>query len=152
METVVNLPKIVPAGAGTKYDIMGHEVTVKMHSSDASDVLIFELISPPGAGIPFHVHSREDEFIRILEGEFTVTMGEEVFVAKAGDQLNFLRNIPHGYVNTGTIPTRSLWLVTPGKNQEHFFDALKLFPPGPPDLARIAKLNEEHGQQLLITY
>jgi quercetin dioxygenase-like cupin family protein len=129
---------------------MGHEVTVKLHSSDANDSLIFELISPPGAGIPLHVHSLEDEFIYILEGEFEVTLGEETFKAVAGDQLNFIRNIPHGYTNTGTIPTRTLWFVSPGKNQEHFFNELKNFPPGPPDLARIAKLNEAHGQKLLI--
>lgn len=148
MEAVINIPKVVPSGQGTKYDIMGHEVTVKLHSSDEND--IFELNSPPGAGIPLHVHSREDEFIYILEGEFEVTLGEKVFKATAGDQLNFIRNIPHGYTNTGSTPTKSLWFISPGKNQEHFFDELKRFPPGPPDLARIAKLNEAHGAKLLI--
>jgi quercetin dioxygenase-like cupin family protein len=150
MEAVMNIPKVVPSGEGTKYDIMGHEVTVKLHSSDANDSFIFELSSPPGAGIPLHVHHREDEFIDILEGEFEVMLEDEVFKATAGDQLNFFRDIPHGYTNTGTTPTKTLWFVSPGKNQEHFFDELKLFPPGPPDLARIAKLNEAHGQKLLI--
>ncbi len=151
MEAVINIPKVVPSGEGTKYDIMGHEVTVKLHSSDANDSFIFELNSPAGgAGIPLHVHYNEDEFIYILEGEFEVTVGEEVFKATSGDQLNFVRNIPHGYTNTGTTPTKSLWFVSPGKNQEHFFDELKLFPPGPPDLGKIAKLNEDHGQKLLI--
>lgn len=79
-----------------------------------------------------------------------MTLGNEVFKARAGDQLNFIRNIPHGYTNTGSIPTKSLWFVTPGKNQEHFFNELKLFPPGPPDLEKIAKLNEAHGQKLLV--
>ncbi len=149
MEKVIDIPKIVPLGEGMKYDI-GHEVTVKLHSSDANESLIFELISPPGAGIPLHVHSLEDEFIYILEGEFEVMLGEETFKATAGDQLNFLRNIPHGYTNSGSIPTKSLWYVSPGKNQEHFFNELKLFPSGPPDLDRIAKLNEAHGQKLLV--
>lgn len=150
MEAVINIPNVVRLGEGLKYDIMGHEVTVKLHSSDANDSLIFELISPPGDGIPLHVHSLEDEFIYFLEGEFEVLLGEETFKATAGDQLNFLRNIPHGYTNTGSIPTKSLWFVSPGKNQEHFFNELKLFPPGPPDLDRIAKLNEAHGQKLLV--
>lgn len=150
MEKVIDIPKIVPLGEGMKYDIMGHEVTVKLHSSDANESLIFELISPPGTGIPLHLHSLEDEFIYILEGEFEIKLGEETFKATAGDQLNFFRNIPHGYTNTGSIPTKSLWFVSPGKNQEHFFNELKLFPPGPPDLDRIAKLNEAHGQKLLV--
>lgn len=150
METVMDIPRMVPSGKGTTYDIMGHQVTVKLHSSDTNDLFIFELISPPGAGIPFHMHSQEDEFIYIIEGGFEVTLGDETFTASVGDQLNFFRNVPHGYINKGSIPTRSYWVVTPGKNQEHFFDQLKLFPPGPPDLARIAKLNEAHGQKLLV--
>lgn len=96
METVINIPKVVPLGEGLKYDIMGHEVTVKLHSSDANDSLIFELISPPGTGIPLHVHSLEDEFIYILEGEFAVILGEETFKATAGDQLNFSAIFPMG--------------------------------------------------------
>jgi quercetin dioxygenase-like cupin family protein len=150
METVINNANFVLSGEGTKYDIMGHEVTVKLHSSDAHDNFIFELSSPPGISIPPHVHSLEDEFIYIIEGEFEVTLGNEVFKAKAGDQLNFIRNIPHGYTNTGTIPTKSIWFISPGKNMEAFFNELKMFPSGPPDMARLSKLTEEHGQRFLI--
>lgn len=53
MEAVINNANVIPSGEGTKYDIMGHEVTVKLHSSDASDSLIFELSSPPGPASHF---------------------------------------------------------------------------------------------------
>lgn len=150
MEAVINNSKVVLSGEGTKYNIMGHQVTVKFHSSEVYDHFIFELVSPPGASIPPHVHSLEDEFIYLIDGEFEVTVGEEVFMARAGDQLNFIRNIPHAYTNTGTIPTKSIWFVNPGKNMEDFFNELKLYPPGPPDMVRLTKLTQEHGQRFLI--
>ncbi len=89
METVPNTPKVISSKEGTKFNIVGHEVTVKLHSGDGSDNYVFEMISPPGSGIPPHVHQKEDEMIYILEGEFEVMVGGEVFKAASGDCLKF---------------------------------------------------------------
>jgi hypothetical protein len=63
--------------------------------------------------------------------------------------LNFVRNIPHGYTNTGTSDAKTFWCVSPGKSFEEFFRELSLFPPGPPDMKKLSDLCEEHGMTFL---
>ncbi|MFI5152458.1 MAG: cupin domain-containing protein [Chitinophagales bacterium] len=150
MEATTKTPKVVSSKEGTKLNILGHEVTVKLHSWDGNDNYVFSMISPPGSGIPPHVHTKEDEMVYILEGQFEVMIGGEVFKATSGDCLNLVRNIPHGYTITGTSDAKTLWCVSPGKNFEEFFDELSLFPPGPPDIKKLNDLSEGHGITNLI--
>ena len=149
METTLNSPKVVSSGHGTTFNILGHAVTVKLHSWDGNNNYVFEMISPPGSGIPPHVHSVEDEVIYVLEGEFDVVVGGESYKANKGDCLNFVRNIPHGYKNSGKIDARTLWYITPGRSFEEFFDQLSQFPPGPPDEQAFASLCKQHGMKFL---
>ena len=150
METVTIAPKVISSKEGTKFNILGHDVTVKLHSRDGNDNYVFELISPPGSGIPPHVHKNEDEVLYILEGEFEVMVREEVFKATAGDCLNFVRNIPHAYTNTGTKDAKTLWYVSPGRSFEEFFGELSQYPPGPPDMEKFNSLCEKYGMKNLI--
>ena len=150
METVTIAPKVISSKEETKFNILGHEVTVKLHSRDGNDNYVFELISPPGSGIPSHVHKNEDEVLYILEGEFEVMVTEEVFKATAGDCLNFVRNIPHAYTNTGTKDAKTLWYVSPGRSFEEFFGELSQYPPGPPDMEKFNTLCEKYGMKNLI--
>ena len=46
---------------------------------------LFEATLVPGTEPPPHVHSREDELFYVLEGEFDVYVGEEVFNGKIGE-------------------------------------------------------------------
>ena len=149
METVTIAPKVISSKEGTKFNILGHEVTVKLHSRDGNDNYVFELISPPGSGIPPHVHKNEDEVLYILEGEFEVMVREEVFKATTGDCLNFVRNIPHAYTNTGTKDAKTLWYVSPGRSFEEFFGELSQFPPGPPDMEKFTTLCGKYGMNFL---
>jgi mannose-6-phosphate isomerase-like protein (cupin superfamily) len=149
METAIKSPELVSSKEGTTFNILGHVVTVKLHSWSGNDNYVFELISPPGTGIPPHVHKMEDEVLYILDGEFEVMIGEKIFKATAGDCLNFVRNIPHGYTNIGTTDARTLWYVSPGQSFEKFFEQLSQFPPGPPDAEKFNALCEKHGMKFL---
>ena len=141
---------MISSKEGTKFNILGHDLTVKLHSRDGNDNYVFELISPPGSGIPPHVHKNEDEVLYILEGEFEVMVREEVFKATTGDCLNFVRNIPHAYTNTGTKDAKTLWYVSPGRSFEEFFGELSQYPPGPPDMEKFNTLCEKYGMKNLI--
>jgi len=149
METATNTAKVVSSNEGTKLNILGHEVTVKLHSWDGNDNYVFGMISPPGSGIPPHIHKKEDEVVYILEGQFEVMVGGEVFNATSGDCLNFVRNIPHAYTNTGTTDAKTLWYVSPGRSFEEFFGELSQLPPGPPDMEKVNNLCEKHGMKFL---
>src|SRR5262252_10817391 len=59
---------------------------------------LFEATLVPGTEPPPHVHSREDELFYVLEGEFDVYVGEEVFNGKAGECIFLPRFKPHAFV------------------------------------------------------
>ena len=149
METITITPKAISSREGTKFNILGHEVTVKLHSWDGNENYVFELITPPGSGIPPHVHKNEDEVLYMLEGELEVMVGGEVFKATAGDCLNFVRNIPHAYTNTGIADAKTLWYISPGKSFEEFFGELSQYPPGPPDMEKFNPLCGKYGMKFL---
>jgi quercetin dioxygenase-like cupin family protein len=149
MEATKKLTKVVFSNQGTAFNILGHMVTVKLHNWDGNGNYVFELISPPGSGIPPHVHKNEDEVIYILEGELEVMIGGEVIKGKSGDCLNLVRNVPHGYINKGTIDTKTLWYISPGRGFEEFFNELSQFPPGPPDIEKLNSLCEKYGMRNL---
>jgi|SRR5689334_20227229 len=145
METAIKSPKVVSSNEGTAFNILGHVVTVKLHNWDGNGNYVFELISPPGSGIPPHVHKNEDEIVYILEGQLEAMIGGEVFQVNPGDCLNFVRNVPHGYTNKGKINTKTFWCISPGRGFEEFFNEVSQFPPGPPDMEKLNLLSEKYG-------
>ena len=149
METTLTSPNVGSSKGGTTFNILGHAVTVKLRSGEGNGNYVFELVSPPGSGVPPHVHSVEDEVLYILDGTFDVMIGEESYTARAGDCLNFVRGIPHGYANVGETNAKTLWFVSPGGSFEKFFDDLSQFPPGPPDPQEFTALCEKHGMKFL---
>lgn len=143
--TNAKLAGIIAAGTGKTMNVLGHTATIKLGSDiTGGEYYCFELLSPPGAGVPPHVHDKEDEVIFIVEGTFAVTVGAETLTAGPGSTLHFARHTPHGFANVGTTTGRTLWTVMPGDNFEPFFDKLGALPAGEPDLANLAKIFGEH--------
>jgi quercetin dioxygenase-like cupin family protein len=142
--------RVVMPTEGKTMNVLGHTAIVKLGRDETNgDYYVFEVVSPPGLGIPPHVHQHEDEVIFITEGEYAIVLGAEVFTAKAGATLHFPRGTPHGFQNVGATPGKTLWQVTPGANFEPFFDELGALPPGPPDLAYVAALFGRYGMEIL---
>jgi mannose-6-phosphate isomerase-like protein (cupin superfamily) len=111
---------------------------------------VFECITPPGHGIPPHVHDREDEIISIIEGEYLVMIGDKRFHATKGDICFFPKHIPHSFQNTGTKAGTTLWTVIPGTNFEEFFEKLAELPAGEPDLEVVAKIFADYGMKIIV--
>ena len=59
---------------------------------------LLEATLTPGNEPPPHVHSREDELFYVLEGEFDMYVGEEVFKVVTGECVFLPRFKPHGFV------------------------------------------------------
>jgi len=93
---------------------------------------LFEATLVPGTEPPPHVHSREDELFYVLEGEFDVYVGKEVFNGKTGECIFLPRFTPHAFV-VRSPRLRLLILFTPAGVEEAFrsmsFPAQKLAPP-----------------------
>jgi quercetin dioxygenase-like cupin family protein len=141
---------VVAAPEGRTLNVLGHAVTIKLAREETNgDYYIFELVSPPGLGVPPHVHQHEDEVIYVVEGEFEVWIAGEVTRATAGATFHFPRYTPHGFQNVGATAGKTLWSVMPGANFEPFFEDLGALPPGPPDLAKVAAIFGNYQIDLL---
>jgi len=74
---------------------------------------LLEVSLAPWMGVPRHTHTREDEAYYVLAGELEVTVGDKVFVLKAGDTLIAPRDIPHQLRNSGNIENHYLLVFSP---------------------------------------
>ena len=83
------------------------------------DFALFESTLVPGTEPPPHVHSREDELFYVLEGEFDVYVGEEVFNGKTGECIFLPRFKPHAFI-IRSPRLRLLILFAPGGVEEAF--------------------------------
>ena len=141
--------KVIPAGEGTSHNVLGSRVSIKLAGDDTYELLtMVEDYNDPGIGIPLHVHTREDEVFRVLEGEVEYTLGQETVVLKAGDVAFAPRNVPHAWRVVGTVPARSIMLANPA-GIELMFDELGRLPGGPPDLSRVAEICGRYGISFL---
>jgi quercetin dioxygenase-like cupin family protein len=55
------------------------------------------IMCPAGFGPPPHLHHREDEAFYVLEGQMTVTCGEQTWTATPGSFVLLPRGIPHAF-------------------------------------------------------
>jgi quercetin dioxygenase-like cupin family protein len=105
---------------GTRLPVldMVHKVTAE---SFGGALTISEWGLPPGAMIPPHTHSREDECNFVLEGELTCDVNGEIGVAPVGSYVLKPRGVPHALYNVGAEPVRVLEILTPS-GLENYFD------------------------------
>ncbi|MCD6013187.1 MAG: cupin [Flavipsychrobacter sp.] len=151
MQTTNSIAAVVAAAEGKKLNVMGHSVTVKLSRKETEgNHYVFEVVTPPGHGIPPHVHDREDELIYVVEGEYAVMLGDKQFVAKQGDEIYFPKYIPHAFQNIGNKAGKTLWTVIPGGSFEEFFEELAALPVGEPNLQVVAAIFAKYGMEVLV--
>jgi quercetin dioxygenase-like cupin family protein len=143
-------PGLARASEGPAHNVFGHSVIFK-HDADElnGNAFVWEIISPPGMMVPPHIHTVEDEFIYVQEGELEVMIGGHTYRARVGDLLKMPKNVPHGVQQVGETPTRSLWIVAPAGKMQQLFEVLGALPPGPPDPAVVGKIFADHDIELL---
>jgi mannose-6-phosphate isomerase-like protein (cupin superfamily) len=142
-------PLVIPAGGGRRLLVLGNEIESKLGSSDTGGMaFVFENATPPGDGVPPDVHTREDEMLRVIDGEYQIFLDGKTYKATAGAVFNFPRSVAHGFRNITDKPARALFITTPGANFEKFVGELSsLEPRVPTDMAKIAGVSSRYGLQ-----
>jgi quercetin dioxygenase-like cupin family protein len=84
-----------------------------------NSLFIAEFKFLPGSEPPRHVHTVEDEFIFMKEGEVTFFCGDDIIQAKPGDSVFLPKNIPHHFVITSES-AKALFVTTPANFGEFF--------------------------------
>ncbi len=89
------------------------------------DLYIYESIRAKEGGPALHYHYNQDEWWYVIEGEFQIKVGDQLYYAKAGDSVFGPRKIPHAFakVNEGGT-ARLLITFQPAGKMEEFFIAV----------------------------
>src|SRR5260370_40492732 len=142
------------AGQGEAIWFMDTLMTVKASGRDTSDALsVVEVFCPAGFGPPPHLHHREDEALYVLEGQMTVTCGEQTWTATPGSFVLLPRGIPHAFTVAVTGPCRVLTINTPAGFERFVAEAgpparrPALPPPPPPGVAPLPAPGPKHRPQ-----
>ena len=105
---------------------------------------LFEATVPPGGGPPPHRHSREEEGFYVLEGEVTVQVDDQHFVAGIGTFANMPVGSLHCFKNESGKPASMLIFVAPAGLEKMFLEVGQGVVPGtrplPPSREEIEKL------------
>lgn len=106
----------------------------------------FHLVAPPMSGPPLHVHSREDEWFYVLDGELVFELDGVVHTVAAGGSVFLQRGVVHRYQNFTERDARLLIVTTPG-DFCRFFEAMdRITPPGGlPSMEQLLALDAEYG-------
>ena len=131
--------------------------TVKIGAKDTGgEYGLLELVVPAGVGSPWHVHSNEDEWFYVLDGELTIWVAGQTVVAPAGSFVFGPRDVPHTFI-VSSDEARFL-LVTQAAGFEGFIRTLGSpapvaeIPPAPatpPDIAPVLRAAADHGIEIL---
>lgn len=110
-----------------------------------------------GSEPPMHIHTRETEFIYVLDGELAVYVADERLTAEPGGFVFLPRNVPHTFAVDGTGEARAFLMYAPNGFERVFSDHRTAdYVPGVPgpeaarhDLTTLGQAFEDAG--LIIT-
>ncbi|HEX4145546.1 MAG TPA: cupin domain-containing protein, partial [Pirellulales bacterium] len=102
------------------------------------------------------VHSREQEWFHVLEGEITFQVDGQRFVATPGTFANLPIGSLHSFKNESSKPARMLISVAPAGLEQMFFEvgqplepgATAAPPPSPPELKKLQAIAAKYGIQI----
>ncbi|MFE2141429.1 cupin domain-containing protein [Streptomyces sp. NPDC059456] len=138
---------IVRPGEGTEGFLGPIGVAFKLWGDDTGGaVSVVEHPFPVGALVPPHLHTREDEYSIVTEGEIGFRSGERETVLGAGGYITKPRGELHTMWNAGPVPARMIEIISPA-GFEHFFRELSemLADGRPPAEDALAALAAKYG-------
>lgn len=102
----------------------GDTFYTKVSTKDTDgDLYIYESSRVKKGGPALHFHYSQDEIWYVLEGEFLIKVGDQLYQAKAGDTVFGPREIPHAFAKVNEGNARLLMTFQPAGKMEEFFIA-----------------------------
>jgi quercetin dioxygenase-like cupin family protein len=150
-------PIVSGPGEGEAYWFLGALTTIRATGeATGGSVAVTESLAPRGHGSPLHVHTREDEWFYVIEGELTFWIDGVVHVAPAGSFVFGPKGIPHTFL-VSSEEARFLLVAEPA-GFEQFMRAAgapaqsPVIPPPatePPDVAALSALAATFGIEII---
>lgn len=103
---------------------LGGDITFLVRAEDSNGALaVLVAVNHPGEGPPLHIHTREDESVYVLEGEFRWRLGDQISAGGPGSFVFIQRGLPHTWEVSGDRAGKMLIHFSPA-GMEGFFDRL----------------------------
>lgn len=143
--TAVQL-KVVQPGQGRSGGLVpGVGVVFKIDGEDTGGALsIVEHPFAVGALVPPHVHTLEDEYSIVLEGEIGFRSNDREVVLAAGGYIIKPRGEVHAMWNAGSTPARMIEVISPAGFEGFFRELTDMTAAGAPDPADMAALGARY--------
>jgi quercetin dioxygenase-like cupin family protein len=150
MSQHLNRAVVLPAGhtrTPEPLNIVGELTHVLVAPNDsAGQFAAFHLVAPPMSGPPLHVHSREDEWFYVLDGELVFELDGAKHTVSAGGSVYLQRGVVHRYQNFTDRDARLLIATTPGGFSDFFVAMDAMTPPGGmPRMEQLLSLDAQFG-------
>ena len=137
---------VVRPGEGEERDLGTIGVVFKLFGEQTNgNVSIVEHPFPVGACVPPHLHTREDEYSIVTEGEIGFRSGDREVVLGAGGYITKPRGETHAMWNAGPVPARMIEVISPAGFEHFFMGVGEMVAAGVPDPELVASLAEQHG-------
>ena len=142
-------PISIPSDGGTKVNVIGNALTIRIHGRDTGGALaVVESLEPPGGGPPPHIHHREDETFQILEGEYEFIVDGKTIRAQKGATVFAPRGLPHSFRNIGKTTGHLMVVLTPAGFEE-FFEEVGALSPQQQEIPRVIEIGKKYGLEFL---
>ena len=142
---------------GEAYWLLGMLEIVKISGADTNgEYGLIEVTVRAGEGSPWHVHPDEDEWFYVLEGEFTVWVGDTALALTAGSFAFGPKGIPHTFIAEKEGAKALIGF------QPFLFEGFlhevgepareRVLPPplaAPPDMAKLIPIGSRNGIEIL---
>ena len=138
---------IVQPGGGRSGGLApGIGVVFKLNGEDTNgSVSIVEHPFAIGALVPPHLHTREDEYSIVTEGEIGFRSGDREVVLGPGGYITKPRNEMHAMWNAGSTPARMIEVISPAGFERFFSELADLAAAGPPSIEAMSGLATAYG-------
>jgi len=142
---------VLQPGEGEAYALAGGQLSIKATAQQTEGrFAAVEFAGPRAFGSPVHVHTDDDEFFVVLEGDVRFRLGDEVTDAGPGSFVYGPRRVPHAFT-MNSDDARVLLLFGPAGVEGFFREAAAYAATVPageqPDPAVLGEIGARHGQQ-----
>ncbi|TIM23727.1 MAG: cupin domain-containing protein [Mesorhizobium sp.] len=139
----------VRARAGGRLDAQrfGHHPYLQGHRT-AGSFSLWESVVPPGAGVPPHIHAREDEAFYVLSGELVIEFEGDSAPRRVAPGGFFFgaRGRRHAVRNDADKPARVLVFCAPSCGLDQMFAELDAATgAGMPEMAKVVAIAAKYG-------
>ena len=143
-ESVLKARK-VKNGEGKKINVLGDRMTFILTGEETGgQYTLIEQNNEPGVGIPMHIHTREDEVFRVIQGEVELEIDGRQIKLQAGDTAFCPRGTPHTWRVIGTERAKVDLSFFPSGMEKMFMELSRL-PAGSPDMERVGEICGRYG-------